>query len=382
MSEENNKEQKPKLDVYDMLIKQQHLILKQTEQLSKEIDSRQEKEAEVDIRRLVPNFLRKKNEDDNKLEISSITDNPSANDKNQNTFSFSSILKQYLIGLHRFSIAIVITTALGLAYGGYIFFTAEKVYQSTMLINPGSLEKEFYASLLNGLDLVAQNQNKSEIVRKLGISEEKAFHLDRFIYDEYDEYSEVIEVATDSTDQIIRYPFFTISINVTDNSILPEVEKRLTTYLTDNAYSKDKTKVKAAVLTEKIKQFDGQLNLLDSLKQSMIDRIAQKNIRDNSYFVKETDLPSDGIILSQSEKLDINPLSIFDQSEVFYKERALLVEELENLNTGFLIIDGFSAVDRPIFPRFRLILQYGIIGFVASSLITLLLAYFFIRKAD
>ncbi len=385
MSEENKKEEKnPQLDVYEMLIKQQHLILQQSEQLSKERETRKAEEDEIDLRRLIPNFLRKKREEErgstNKeggvspAEIAGKIADTGYEKTKGIVFYVAAAVKSYLEGLKRFMLFVAFSAVLGLSYGLYIFMKMEKVYESRMIIDPGNLEQEFYFSLLEGLDRIARNNDKSELIRKLGLEAEIAKKVTRVHYSEYWDYQIIKEEATDSTDVVYDYPFFTVTINITDNSVLLDLETAIFQYLEKNDYTRKKREIKKELLKQDVAQFDQELQLLDSLKQSVINRINKKQTENDQYFVKESPLSPNGIILSQDEKLEIEPMQPFNESQRLYKEKAQVKEELLNLGTDFLLIDGFSAVDRPIFPRIKHILWYMFLGFIGASGLTFFMA--------
>jgi len=113
---------------------------------------------------------------------------------------------------------------------------------------------------------------------------------------------------------------------------------------------------------------------MDSLKYAVIGRI--QKTEDNNYFVKPSGLDAGsngGIILSQDDKLEIDPLLPFQQTMQMANQRDELEEELIQIEEEFSIVTGFSESSSPSFPNKRfvvyLMLIFGFVGGLAALLL-------------
>lgn len=394
----DNEEKKQKategdIRLHDILIKQYGLMMQQFEYIKNLQEKQKEQEDEIDLRKLVPGFLRKK-----KKSITSSPETVVAYDENTpmskqqrrsgkdfigkqgfGWFRHSIIASfQYLLlTFKRFVFLIGIFLVLALGYGIYIYLYADKEYESSMILDSGNLKNDFYEGIIDNLQFLIATKSYVGLAKKIDISLSEAKIITNIRYSDYEDYK--IPVPDETGEYY--YPFFKITVRVKDNVILPNLEKALFNYMVSNPYVKNTKEVKKTMLEESIGRLSSSINGVDSLKMAVIKRISRANQQDDKYFVKETGIGGGGIILSQEEKLEIDPMIPFEKALTLEKEQLDQKQRLLNLEQNdFKIINGFSIVERPAFPRFiHIVLMslFGLAGGVIISLMIMILIDFF-----
>lgn len=392
MEEQKNEQKvsKEELSMQEIMLKQQALLLQQFEAMTKMQDRAKEKEDEIDLTRLVPGFLRKKSKSENTetneantqggLQFGSVLSQGAGNVLNftRNITSgakkgfvsgikagFNYFWTKYLESVRKMKVLIAIFGFLGLAYGIYVFMTDDKLYQSSLLIDSGAIDMSFYEALIGKLNYLANTESYDELARKLSITKFQAEQITSLQYNEYEDYQDLTKEETDSTEAEYKTVFFTITAEVKDNAILPTLEDKLFHYMSGNIFASNKKEITKAVLTESVERLQNEINAIDSLKLAVVNRIEKKN--DESYFVKESSLGAGGIILSQEDQLEIEPLVPFERSLTLQREQISKKQELMKLDRDFKLIDGFSAINLPVYPRLRHIIFWMVVGLIIGS---------------
>ena len=382
--DKNELNSKEDIKLHDILIKQHSLLLQQYETMSSMQQRNDEKADEIDLSRLIPRFLKKRNVEEDAKHAAVTAKKIQTGFFSAITKIFKTIIEYYTSGIKRFSIIVGIIFILSAAYGVYIYSTSDKIYSSTMIIDSGVLESVFFSGLTENLGKLARSEGtelaySSELARKLKLNEEQAAVITNFEFAIYEEYFIEEQRLTDSTEQIIDYPFFTVTVSVLDNSVLEILNTNLFTYFRDNPYVNENREIKREVLQESIENLKGQLSSIDSLKQAIVSRVEKKN-SNNQYFIKETSNAGGGLILSQEEPLDMSPMVPFEKALSVQKEQLANKESLLRLDSDFKIIDDFSAVSIPVFPRLTNIIIYSFNGFILGSIIAFFLVFIFPKK--
>ncbi len=396
MDENQNNKQTPdnkeNISLYEMLIKQQSLLLQQFEAMTKVYQRQEEKEDEIDLRKLVPKFLRRKkgetetgegfkmpnlNIDTKELRVKATNSGFFAAIKN----FFLFLWNLYVSGIKKFIYLVLFFAFLAFGFGVYVYFTANRTYSSTMIVDAGTINKNFFEGLINKLGQLSTTESYTELSRKLGIEVNQASLINNVYFDEYQDYFIITQEKTDSTELIVEYPFFTITVEIKNNSVLPVLNNSLFDYLFKNPYVNEIRDVKKQILQEEIDNLKSQLSSIDTLKYAVVKRMEKKET-DNEFFVQETGVAGGGIILSQDQPLDMSPMQPFEKASDIQRAQLNAKELLLRLNTSFKIIEDFSAISDPAFPRLRHVALYTIYGLILGTIISFLLAFFlpFLKK--
>lgn len=280
----------------------------------------------------------------------------------------------FVFALKRFAVVVVLFSLMGLAYGIYNYLNAEKIYGSYMVVDSGNIKSDFYLGIVKNLGNLVKSRSYNGLANKINISEEDAALITKIEYTKYDDFfTEFDRLKQDSVlERVTNYPFFQISVNVKDNRVLPKLQNALFSYLLTNPYVSKTREVKKKVLEEGIQNLDNNLQTMDSLKMAVIQRIKRKKEEDNRFFVKESGIGTQGgIILSQEDKLEVNPMVPFERALQIEQQQLRQKEQLLSLtDNDFKIIDGFSQNNQPVYPRLKHIVYNSLIGFGIGSLIS------------
>jgi len=371
-----NSDENKELNLHDLLIKQHSLLLQQYETMAKLQQQKDEKDDEIDLTRLIPNFLRKSNVQKEKTVERNKSSEIHHKAKRGIALLINYFFKKLLQGAKRFVILIVLSFILAASYGVYVYKTADKVYSSTMTLDAGNLDNSFFSGLVDNLGILARTKSSSELAAKLNLTEEQAEKITNFEYNVYEDYSIELQKKTDSTEQILEYPFFTITVRVLDNDILPILNTHLFDYLNTNPYVEKNREVKRRILTESINKYDIQLGTIDSLKKAVIQRISKKS-DNNKFWVKQSGAAGGGLILTQEEPMNMEPMTPFERALSIEKEQLKQKEQLLKLDTGFKIIDGLAAIPIPIFPSIKYIIAISLLGLIIGSIFAFIISFIF-----
>lgn len=379
-----NKHEEQDYKLHDILIKQHELLLKQYEFITRQQEKEEEKKDEIDLRRLVPGFLKKKKGDEKtseqKVGLSGIKmkapDLKIPMNIVQKFFRYiGDLITLYFKTVKKLSYIVIIFCVLGLGYGIYVYLTYPPVYQSSMVIKSGSESNTFYSGLLFTLENLCKNKSYSALASKFNITTEEAKNITSIKYTDYLFFEETFD-EYDTTFIVPERPFFRVTVNVFDNLILNKLETGIFEYLKNNVYASNKRKINKIILEESIGQLEKEMKLFDSLKYAVISRIKETDKNRDRYFVKETGLEiGGGLILSQQSELEIEPLVPFERSfkmfdEKLQKRRSLLLDD------HFELIEGFAVFPMPVFPRLRHIALYAVYGFVLGMVLLFALTFF------
>ena len=387
--------------MHDILLKQQELLLKQYAALTEKEEKEKEDKDQVDLRRLVPGFLKKKKDKEGAEDSSDSGFKDSLKRANLNLkdvdysglkktgnylqkffTGIANVFRYFYYGALKRIYFLIIFTILGLGYGIYIYKTAPPLYRSSMVLKSGMMSNLYYSGLIYTLKNLAEEESYKEISKKLNLSEEQAMYVYSIQYGEYLLLDEELEKENDTTFVVPDRPFFRVFVWVYDNSILEDLGEGIFSYLKDNRYAKRRRDIRKDILEQSLENTEKELNLLDSLKFAVITRIGDfKKRKEDSYYIKETGLETGtGIILSEQPELEIEPMLPFERSLRMYEERLDQRRQLLLIDDDFEIIEEFSAYQNPVFPTIKHVILYMIYGFIFGFLITVGITILFGNK--
>ena len=363
----NNQDNKSDLrekDFHEIVMKQYELINSQFNTIRQMQIDQEERDAEFDLSRLVPGFLRKKKNDNE--------DTKTEGKKHDVVRFLQTCFEFSLLSIAKNVPIILVFTILGLVYGVVYFINSEKIFESTMRFSSGVLSNSFYEGSIKDLHFTAINA-PAYLSKKLNISEDDALKIRNIAYKEYHGY--VSTKKRQVNDSVIEsyeyYPFFEVQLFVTDNSVLDTVEKSLIEYFDNNPYIGDKLASLSAGIRSQLKDCDMQMQNMDSIFQASINHLNKNS--EKQYFIKETGLDSRGLILNQSEPVGGIINSILLEYKNVSAQKSLLVEQLADVDRDkFQIVETHSVSNNPVSPRFRHIVIYTFIGFIFGFIIVLI----------
>jgi len=352
-----NQEELSKKDFHEIMMKQYELLNSQFNTIRQLQIDNEERSAEFDFTRLIPGFLRKKKNNAEK------TENNSKKGVLSRFFNFSilSIAKSFKI--------VVALTLLGFILGIVFYATSDRNYLSKIKYSSGALGNSFFAGQIENLGTMAKSASNI-LAERLNIPIEEAEKIKNIDFQVYTQYVATRKkIINDST--IVEqtyYPFFEVLLTITDNSVLPIAEQKLTEYLSNNQYIENRLSTMASGIKSQVEDLSKQISNMDSLTSAAIHRI--KNTNENQFFVKETGIDGKGIILNQGEPVNGIINSIINDTKITSAKKGLLTEQLADIdNDKFALVEHFSASNTPFFPRLRTIVFYTLYGLALGIII-------------
>lgn len=352
-----NQEELSKKDFHEIMMKQYELLNSQFNTIRQLQIDNEERSAEFDFSRLIPGFLRKKKNNAEK------TENNSKKGVLSRFFNFSilSIAKSFKI--------VVALTLLGFILGIVFYSTSDRNYLSKIKYSSGALGNSFFAGQIENLGTMAKSASNI-LAERLNIPIEEAEKIKNIDFQVYTQYVATRKkIINDST--IVEqtyYPFFEVLLTITDNSVLPIAEQKLTEYLSNNQYIENRLSTMASGIKSQVEDLSKQISNMDSLTSAAIHRI--KNTNENQFFVKETGIDGKGIILNQGEPVNGIINSIINDTKITSAKKGLLTEQLADIdNDKFALVEHFSASNTPFFPRLRTIVFYTLYGLALGIII-------------
>ncbi len=352
-----NQEELSKKDFHEIMMKQYELLNSQFNTIRQLQIDNEERSAEFDFTRLIPGFLRKKKNNAEK------TENNSKKGVLSRFFNFSilSIAKSFKI--------VVALTLLGFILGIVFYSTSDRNYLSKIKYSSGALGNSFFAGQIENLGTMAKSASNI-LAERLNIPIEEAEKIKNIDFQVYTQYVATRKkIINDSTTvEQTYYPFFEVLLTITDNSVLPIAEQKLTEYLSNNQYIKNRLSTMASGIKSQVEDLSKQITNMDSLTSAAIHRI--KNTNENQFFVKETGIDGKGIILNQGEPVNGIINSIINDTKITSAKKGLLTEQLADIdNDKFALVEHFSASNTPFFPRLRTIVFYTLYGLALGIII-------------
>jgi len=269
-----NQEELSKKDFHEIMMKQYELLNSQFNTIRQLQIDNEERSAEFDFTRLIPGFLRKKKNNAEK------TENNSKKGVLSRFFNYSilSIAKSFKI--------VVALTLLGFILGIVFYATSDRNYLSKIKYSSGALGNSFFAGPIENLGTMAKSASNI-LAERLNIPIEEAEKIKNIDFQVYTQYVATRKkIINDST--IVEqtyYPFFEVLLTITDNSVLPIAEQKLTEYLSNNQYIENRLSTMASGIKSQVEDLSKQITNMDSLTSAAIHRI--KNSNENQFFVKE-----------------------------------------------------------------------------------------------
>lgn len=249
---------------------------------------------------------------------------------------FVSIVDFFILNRKKF----LIFNLTGILAGVAFYFIVDKEYASRFTGECMLLPDGRAIELLKELDGLRINEDWTLLGRRLGISPKKAKKISLI----WPLPNAVIEKESRGTEDIASLinpmPFtFSVWVRVTDNSILPEVQRGLITYLSNNPYNKR------------------QLSQWIEYRQSLLSSIKQEITRLDSLFIsnKIVRFKSFSNVESNSE------LAFKDVLFELHQKKENIENELRSA-APVRIIQEFTPFRKPVFPKIWMVAWVAILG--------------------
>ncbi|TRX50961.1 hypothetical protein FNH22_25250 [Fulvivirga sp. M361] len=240
------------------------------------------------------------------------------------------LLLKLLKLLNRNKLVFLSAIIIGMVVGAGFYGTKPAVFESSMMLRSDILTEAYSETLTENLNKLIDERNRPVLSQKLSISEAEASHLREI----------KVENITDAAapDGGPANIIFLISVEITDNAILPSLQQGIIDFLENNEFVKKRVQLKRERYVALIKQMKKEALELDSLKELVNTRITSGG--------------------QGRDLLVIDPSNVYEQALKTFKEELSYEESLELIDS-IQLIEGFIPFTRPKGPKLSVSLVGG-----------------------
>jgi len=236
---------------------------------------------------------------------------------------------------------LLLALLIGTAVGGIFYMVVPKRYSSRMIIQYSVLTEPYAMNIAKDLTQLINEGNSLEASKKLGVTKEEASLIYSIDIENIKDTEE-----KDKLDEKELANAFLVTVQVSDNVILPALQNGLLSLLSNSDYVKVREKLRRDYYIGMIAKVDRELNSLDSMKQSLFERKAKA-----------------------FDVLLMDPTNIYKMAVELNKEKIGYQNKLELANTVHLVT-GFTVYNMPSFPNMSFSLAGGaFLGVIVISVI-------------
>lgn len=241
-------------------------------------------------------------------------------------------LAKVVISLVRFFqrnwITFLICNGLALSLGVAFFFTTERIYSSRFTGECMLLPDGRTIELMKDLDGLRKNEDWIQLGRRLGMEVKKVKKIKEILPLPNATIDKESRGTEDYVQQYNPMPFsFSVMVKVTDNSILPEFQKGMVRYLSNNPYNS----IRVSRFIENRKNLLASVNIEISRLDSLFRM--DKVMRFKTVSKPETN----------------NEISVKDLLFELHEKKEIIEDELR-FASPVRIIQEFTAFKKPVFP--------------------------------
>jgi hypothetical protein len=271
---------------------------------------------------------------------------PSTRMENSDEINLADVLISVFDFFRRNFTIFLIFNILGIALGLLYFFSAEKVYSSRFTGECMLLPDGRTIELINDLDGLRKNEDWSLLGKKLGISADRVRQIKEILPLPNAIIDKESRGTEDYAAMVNPMPFsFSVMVKVSDNGILPDLQKGMVNYLSENQYNK----IRVARFVENRK------NLITSIDEE-IRRLDSLFILDKAIRYKSVSNPESK-----------NEITYKDLLFELHEKKEKIEDELR-FALPVRVIQEFTAFRKPVFP---ILWQVLLAAFVLSNMLSL-----------
>ncbi len=234
------------------------------------------------------------------------------------------LLKLFKI-VNRNKLILIIFTTLGMAGGIARYYLKVPVYESSMMLRSDILTEAYSETLTDNLKRLIEERNDALLSEKLSITAEEASHL--------------VDIKVESVEEAntpvgaVKNIIFLISVEITDNGILENLQAGIVNFLENNEFVKKRIDLRRKRFEALVSQVNKEIKEIDSLKKRM----------------------NEGIIYNQqgANLVVLDPSNVYEKALSLFKEELTYQENLELIDS-IQLIEGFTAFKNPIAPKLSL----------------------------
>jgi hypothetical protein len=209
-----------------------------------------------------------------------------------------------------------------------------------MLIYSSILTQAYCEELAESLNALIRDHNHRALADRLSLTVEQAAALRRVT---------MVGALEGAVPEVDRWAVV-VTVRVTDNAILPDLEEGIVEYIAGKDFVKIRTDQKKRTYQELIARVAEEIEKLEAVKQRILE----------------------GAYSSPQGVVMMNPSEAYSRTVQLVKEKLELEERLKLVNS-VQVVEGFIPLNQPVSPRLSLLL---VGGFVAGIVVFLFIIGF------
>ncbi len=236
----------------------------------------------------------------------------------------------------------------GCLLGFFWYSNVQNIYESKMLLTSEVLTEPNSKELIETLNDLNKEGSITELAKKLNLSTKDAKAINHIEIESVDKKSEPVK-ENEKT-------YLKITVRVTDQSILPDLQKKLIGYLENNDFVKIRVQQKKEYYTSLIKKANEEIIGLEEFKTKIYKGDFFSSMKGNVMF--------DPTVVN-TKILDLS------KEKIEYEQSLVLVNSIQ-------VVDGFTVFENPVSPKLSVSLASG--AFIGLVFVVVLLAFKGLRK--
>ena len=258
-----------------------------------------------------------------------------AKDQDPDDIDLLLLIERGILFFRKFRWVFIIAIILGLSLGIFAYCILPKIYRSRLIVHSFTLTNQEQIQLLNNWNGLLRNKEYAALATTFNCREKIFYNLKKM------KAEEIQKVFSSENPH-----GFTIEVNVTDNSILGELQKGIVYGFENSEYVKQRLAVKRANLQELINKTSAEIKKLDSTKSRVEDIINGKERISSSLII-------DGSSINR-QLIEMN-------------EKLLGFREELKFTNAIQVLQSFSKFPKPVGPRLIPWLIIGLLFFLSIA---------------
>jgi hypothetical protein len=238
---------------------------------------------------------------------------------------------------------IVIAAITGALALGALTFLQPRQYTSKMILRSDILTEPYTERIAEKLRSIIKEGNAAELARLLNLSQQDAEQVGTI---------EIESVAKKEEVKDKDPSTFVVTVEVTDNAVLPRLEQGIIHLLQENDFVKIRVAHRRKFLTTMIAKLDREISALDTLKRQLMSGTLNNGSKSGAVLVDPSQVYTTLVELTQRS--------------ISFKNELELVNSIE-------LVDGFVALNKAVKPHRGLAMMAGFSGGLLIYLVILTL---------
>lgn len=234
--------------------------------------------------------------------------------------------------LNKNRLLIIVCFAITIAGSIVFYLKMPRVYESKMMLRSDILTESYASRLAVNIRELIDDRNYNLISKMLYLSEGEAGHLVQI------KIESALQDKAPVPEESQRL-FLLITVEVTDNSILPKLQSGLVRFIEENEFVRVRVEQRKKYFGELVNKIGEEIEKLEILKEKI----------------------SAGTFKSDGNTILVDPSEPFLKTVELYEQLFEYKEKLELVSSTH-VVEGFIPLNRPVKPRLSLSLGAGLLA--------------------